>query len=161
MTRGRLAIDKVITTVLLTIAGVVAAMLFFGAVVPAIGRGSGAVVSVAGRIDERIKTQINILHEAYDSDTYDVFIWVKNVGASRITAVEDCDIFFGPEGDYSRIPYNTGDPHWDYAVEGGGEWKPGRTVKFTIDYSSALASGTYFVKIATPNGVSDEDYFSV
>jgi hypothetical protein len=133
--------------------------------------------SSSDQVDKRIKTQIEIIHivgelddsgvwQDTNSDGYfNVFIWVKNVGATRIVDVEESDVFLGPEGDFARIPY-TGDagggyPQWDFAVENDTEWRTGATVKFTVSYSSALSQGSYFTKLTTPSGIVDEDYFSM
>jgi len=162
---------------LLTIAGVVCAVFIFNAVYPAVNRSSGAIVSVAGKIDERIKTQVRIVHATGELDKdgvwqdtngngyFDVFLWVKNVGASRIVAIEESDVFFGKEADFVRIPYE-GDaggnfPRWSWELENDTEWKPTATIKITIHFSSALASDSYFVKVIAPNGVSDECFFSM
>lgn len=166
--------DKVISTMLLIIASVVGVGLVLSSALPAIGRAGGALSSSTDRVDTRIKSQVQIIHtvgeldgdgvwQDINSDGYfNVFVWVKNVGDSRITAVEECDIFFGQVGDFSRIPYGGGSyPQWDYQVENGTEWQPGVTVKFTISYSSALSSGSYFIKVTIPCGIVDEDYFSM
>lgn len=181
--------DKAITTVLLTIAGVVSVLAILNAVYPAISRGSSAVVSVAGKVDDRIKTQIRIVHatgelvatntpqwQDTDSDgDFDIFLWVKNVGSSRLVAIKESDVFFGTEGDFSRIPYvddaGGGSPNWTYQLENDTEWKPTATLKITIHYTATcgpapcspapLASDTYFVKVTSSNGVSDEHFFSL
>ena len=166
--------DKVISTMLLIIASVVGVGLVLSSALPAIGRAGGALSSSTDRVDTRIKSQVQIIHTVGELDEdgvwqdinldgyFNVFVWVKNVGASRITAVEECDIFFGQVGDFSRIPYGGGSyPQWDYQVENGTEWQPGATVKFTISYSLALSSGSYFIKVTIPCGIVDEDYFSM
>lgn len=155
--------DKVIATALLLIAAVVGVGLVVNAALPAISRSSGAMLSSASNVDDRIKTQISIVHDYYDSDAEDVHVWVKNVGTSRITALENCDIFFGPETNYSRISYGTDVGEWSY--EGADEWEIQGTKKFTINYDTGGGgpppSGTCFFKIVTPNGISDEDYLSI
>ena len=156
--------DKVIATALLIIAAVIAVGLIVNAALPAIQRSTSAVLSGADRVDERIKTQISIVHGAYDSTEFDVYIWVKNVGASSIDAIENCDLYFGPQGDFSYINYGGGAPgdgEWIYSVEDGTEWTPESTVKFTINRDAELAPGTYYIKIITPNGVSAEDYIDI
>jgi len=169
--------DKVISSILLIIASVVGVGLVINSTLPAISRASDAMSSSSAQVDTRIKTQIEIIHTVGELDGngvwqdtnndgyFNVFIWVKNVGVARITEEEECDIFLGPEGDFSRIPY-TGDaggsyPQWNYQVENDTEWRPGATVKFTISYSSALSTGSYFTKVITPSGIVDEDYFSM
>ena len=183
--------DKAITTVLLTIAGVVSIMAVLNAIFPVIGRSSSAVISAAGKVDDRIKSQIRIVHAAGELDVsgkwqdtdsdgdFDIFLWVKNVGASRLLAIEKSDVFFGKEGDFSRIPYvdnaGGGFPNWTYQVENDTEWKPTVTLKITVHFTDTpcdsephitgcLATNladTYFVKVISSNGISDEDFLSL
>lgn len=155
--------DKTIITAMLIIAGVVSAVLLYNTVYPAVIQSGDALTSRQRRIDERLNSQIEIIHAAPwgVSNVKTVHVWVKNVGSSRIAAIESCDVFFGPEGNFSRIPYNTGDPHWTYQVENGTAWDPTVTLKISIDYvGEPLASGRYFVKVTLPSGVSDEYYSS-
>jgi len=156
-------LDKTIITALLIIAGVVSAVLLYNAVYPAIIQSSDALTGRQRRIDERLSSQIEIIHAVPwgVSDVKTVYVWVKNVGSSRVAAIESCDVFFGPEGNFSRIPYSAGDPHWTYQVENDTRWNPTVTLKITIDYAGeTLTGGRYFVKVVLPNGVSDEYYFS-
>lgn len=171
--------DKIIATALLIIAAVVGVGLVVNATLPAIGRSSGAMISGADKVNDRIKTQISIVHFAPELDqggdwkntygnadgNFDVFFWVKNVGAANISAIETSDVYFGAEGSVARINYGgAGLPRWSYSIEGGGAaWGPTTTVKFTIIYStpgaspaSPLAAGNYYLKITTPNGIPDE-----
>ena len=176
MPAGGLAIDKVITTALLVIAGVVASALVMNAVFPAISRSGNSIVRVAQSVDDRIQTQISVVYAASeldengawqdtDSDTYfDVWVWVKNVGASRILGVDQTDIFFGTEGNFARIPH-TNDaggtyPQWSHTIENGTEWSTTATTKFTLHYSTTLATDTYTVKVVTPQGAFDSHFFS-
>jgi archaellum component FlaF (FlaF/FlaG flagellin family) len=155
-------LDKTIITALLIIAGVVSAVVLYNAVYPAIIQSGDALTGRQRRIDERINSQIEIIHAVpwgvCNVDT--VYVWVKNIGSSRIAAVENCDVFFGPEGNFSRISYGTGDSRWTYQVENGTEWNPTATLKITIEYVNQLGDERYFVKVVLPNGVSDEYYFS-
>lgn len=178
--------DKAIITVLLIIAGVVCVAFMFNAIYPAINRGSDAVVSMASAVDDRIKSQIEIVHAvseydpnnapSYWNDTnsnssFDILAWVKNVGKSRILGVEQSDIFFGEEGNFQRIPhedYAGGvKPYWQDTLEDSAdEWGPGKTMKVTVVYSgtyggSSLSDNTtYTYKMIIPNGISDETYIS-
>lgn len=169
--------DKTITTVFLIIASVVAAVLVFNAVYPAIGQGSEALLAMTNRVDERMKSQIEIIHMSGELDAsqwwqdangdgdFDVFVWVKNVGTRRIVPIENLDVFFGPEGNFARIPHRSKAggvfPYWEGQVENGADWSPTGTVKITLHLSGIPASGRYFIKIVIPNGVSDEDFFSM
>lgn len=157
--------DKTITTALLIIAGVVCSIFVFNSVFPMVNRSSQAVVSMAEQIDDRMQSRISIVHAANTEDHKTIYIWVKNVGTSRIVSIKDSDIFFGQEGNYSRIPYvaevGASHPCWNYTIENGTEWLTSATVKITITYDTDPGVGTYFIKVIIPNGISDEFYFSM
>lgn len=157
--------DKAITTALLIIAGMVATVFIFNSVYPMVNRSSSAMVSMADKIDERMKSRVSIVHAANEADRRTVYIWVKNIGSARIVGVDKTDLFFGKEGDFERVPY-TGDaggayPQWDYSIENGTEWSINSTIKITVTYNSDPGAGTYFVKVVIPSGISDEYYFSM
>jgi len=143
----------------------VATVFIFNSVYPMVNRSSSAMVSMADKIDERMKSRVSVVHAANEADRQTVYIWVKNVGSTRIVAVDKTDLFFGKEGEFERVPY-TGDaggtyPQWEYTIENGTEWGINSTIKITVTYSSDPGAGTYFVKVIIPNGISDEYYFSM
>ncbi len=150
--------DKIIVTALLVIAGVISAVSVFKSIFPAITQTSDAMVSMERQADDRLKTQIQIIHAVQTGST--VVVWAKNVGTVRIPAVSSSDLFFGPQGNYVRIPYGAGAPSWQSVVESGTDWDPTATIQITISGYSPLTPGRYFVKLVLPNGVSDEFYFS-
>ena len=164
--------DKAITTTFMVIASVVCAVLVFNAIYPVVIQSSDAMTNMTLRVNDRLKSQVEIIHVTGEVDDYEAFVWVKNIGSLRIAAVERCDVFFGPAGNFDRIPhedYAGGEkPYWNYGVEGdGSDWNPTATLKITttlkhVDPYPLKSDGTiYFVKVIIPNGISDEDYFSV
>ena len=157
--------DKAITTALLIIAGVICMIFVFNSVYPAVNRSSAAMVSMADKIDERMKSRINIVHAANTANRTTVYLWVKNVGTTRITAIEETDLFFGQETDFERIPYvdDAGGsyPSWQYTLENDTEWLTSATLKITITYDADPGTGTYFAKVVIPNGIADEYFFSM
>jgi hypothetical protein len=169
--------DKAITTTFLIIASIITSVMVFNSVLPAILRSRDALVTMRGRMDERIKSQIAVIHASGELDqsatwqdtnadgNFDVFVWVKNIGAVRIPAVEKIDVFFGPEGDFVRIPSQSeaagSYPYWAWEIENDTDWNPTATIKISINNSSALSSERYFIKIVLPNGLSDAYYFSM
>lgn len=157
--------EKAITTALLIIAGIICSVFLFNSVYPMVSRSSQAMVSMMEKVDERMKSCIRVVHAANTSDRKTIYIWVKNVGTARITSIEESDVFFGQEGNFSRIPYledaGSSYPRWEYNLENDTEWGPGATLKITITYDADPGAGTYFIKIVTPNGTSDEYYFSM
>ena len=141
-------------------------MIFvFNSVYPMINRSSAAMVSMAEKVDDRMKSRINIVHAANTSNRTSVYLWVKNVGTSRIVSVDESDVFFGQSDNFSRISYTDdaggGYPRWEYTLENDTEWKTSATMKITISYDSDPGAGTYFAKFIIPNGISDEFYFSM
>ena len=157
--------DKAVTTALLIIAGVVCMIFVFNSVYPMVNRSSQAMVSMAEKVDERMKSRINIVHAASTANRTTVYLWVKNIGTQRIIGIDDCDLFFGQEGAFERIPY-TGEvqgtyPQWDYDLENDTQWTTSATLKLIISFSSDPGAGTYFAKFIIPNGISDEYYFSM
>ena len=152
--------DKVLVTILLIVAGVVCSMVVVNAVYPLITRTSGAITDSVSRIDDRIKSNIEIIQVS--DENADVYVWVKNVGTSNIGAIDTSDIFFGLEGNFARIPYSETPitkPYWNYTLENDSKWVPTATLKITI-YLDSAPSGTYFVKVVIHNGISDEQLFS-
>ena len=169
--------EKTIVTAMLILAGVVCAVLIFNAVFPAIGQSSAAVASMTDTVSDRVRSQVEIIHTTGELDVdgvfqdtngdgyFNVFVWVKNVGSSRIMAIGKSDVFFGEVGDFDRIPYvnDAGGslPSWTMSLENDTEWGPSATLKVTLYFSSPLSSGTYFLKVVIPNGISDEFTFSM
>jgi len=141
-------------------------MIFvFNSVYPMVNRSSQAMVSMAETIDDRMKSRINIVHAANSADRLTVYLWVKNVGSSRIVSINESDVFFGQSDNFTRIPYvdDAGGsyPRWSYGIENDTEWKTGATVNITISHNVDPGTGTYFLKMIIPNGISDDYFFSM
>jgi archaellum component FlaG (FlaF/FlaG flagellin family) len=170
--------DKVLSTILLMVAAVVCVTLVINAVYPAITSSTGALGSASARMNERMRSQIEMIHASGELDEseswqdtnsngyFDVFVWVKNVGAEPVVDVERCDVFLAgnqtawawiPHADYAEGAY----PQWDYVIENGSTWSTAVSVRMEISYESPLASGEYRAKLLIPNGVSDEYFFSM
>lgn len=151
---------------MLTIAAIVSIVAVVNAVLPSVGRTSGALISASGVVEDRIASQIEIVHATGQDGSPDATGWVKNIGVSTIDPMERVDVFFGPASDFQRIPQGTAGctaPCWEYDYENAtSAWEPTSTVRITIHASSNLASGTtYYIKIVTPNGIADSKYFTV
>jgi hypothetical protein len=166
--------DKTITTALFIGISMIMALTLFNIAYPAIVQGGDAITSMASRTENRMDTQISVIHATTELDSsgwwqdtnansvFEAFVWVKNVGDARIIGIDNLDVFFGPESNFTRIPHDSQAggvyPYWSWQVEGGGDWTPTSTLKISIHYSGALASGRYFAKVITPTGIS-ADYF--
>jgi hypothetical protein len=169
--------DKSITTALLIVISMIMALMLFNIAFPAILEGGDAIASMAGRTEDRMRSQIAIIHAAGELDSdgfwqdingngdFDAFLWVKNVGSSRIVAVDRLDLFFGPEGNFMRIPHQSAAggsyPYWTWQLENETEWTPTATLQIDIHYNTTLSSGRYFSKVIAPTGVEDEYYLGL
>lgn len=168
--------DKTITTTFMIVISVISAVLVFNAILPAVTRSRDAMLVMRGRLDERLKSKIEVIHVTSELDedaqwqdingngTFDVLLWVKNVGAVRIPTADTLDLFFGPEGNFVRIPLagTPGSyPSWEWTIENDQSWNPSATLKITIRFASALDAGRYFVKVVLPNGIAASEYFGM
>ena len=163
---------------MLTIAGVAAAGAILNAIFPVVSRSTNAVVTASAAVDDRLKSDISVVHAVGELDSggsfsdtnsnakFDIFLWVKNVGDTRIFSVDETDLFLGPKGNFTRIPHETEVsastfPRWSFTIENSTEWGPKATIKITVTCDSTQSSGSYDAKIVIPNGISDEYFFSI
>jgi flagellar protein FlaG len=151
---------------MLTIAAIVAIVAVVNAVLPSVGRTSGALISASGAVEDRIASQVEIVHATGQDGNADADVWIKNTGASTIDAIDRVDIFFGPEGDFQRIPQGADSsctaPCWYYSIENATSWEPTATLHVTVKNDADLATGTtYYIKVVTPNGIADSKFFTV
>jgi hypothetical protein len=169
--------EKTIVTAFMVIISVIVSVMVYNTVYPAAVEGSASLRNMRVRMDERIQSQITVVHAVGELDQngswqdtngdgdFNVFIWSKNIGATRVAALNQVDLFFGPDGNFSRIAHRdeTGGshPYWEWEVENGDNWDPTTTLKITIHTAATLPSGRYFVKVVLPNGLSTEYFFSL
>jgi len=151
---------------MLTIASIVAIVAVVNAVLPSVGRTSGALVSASGVVEDRIASQIEIVHATGQNGNPDAKAWAKNIGASTIDPMTRVDVFFGPSTSFQRIPQGGPGctaPCWEYTFENATtSWEPTSTDGITIHTGSNLVTGTtYYVKVVTPNGIADSKFFTV
>jgi hypothetical protein len=155
--------DKVIVTVMLIIGGLTAAFAVFNSVYPAVERSGQSMSNAADDIGDRITSRIEIIQAGADDDSVDA--WVKNIGSSRIIAIEDSDIFLGTDGNISIIPFGDDGsplPYWSYQLEGNNtQWSQAVTNGIIIHLAEALTPDVYLFKMVIPNGNFDETSFSV
>jgi len=132
---------------------------------PAVSRAGNALVSSANSADNRLSSRVEIIHATGQDTAVVSQAWVKNTGVTRIDAIQQSDVFFGPETDFARIPYGGAGctaPCWEYDLENDTEWNPTATLHLTVHLSTALATGnTYYVKFVAGNGIEDSKFFTL
>ena len=167
---------------MLTIAGVASIAAIINAIFPIVSRTSGAITTSSAKVDDRLRSDIEIIHAVGELDSggsfvdtngngrFEIFVWVKNVGDTRILALEEIDVFVGQIGSFERIPHQVEVeagvyPRWSQDVEGQSDdtqWTPKQTLKISIDYDTDTQSqGSYDIKVIIPNGITDEYFFSM
>jgi flagellar protein FlaG len=151
---------------MLTIAAIVAIVAVVNAVLPSVSRTSGALISASNAVEDRIASQVEIVHATGLDGDPEADIWVKNTGASTIDGLDRVDVFFGPEGDFQRIAQGDDSsctaPCWYYDIENATAWEPTATLHVTVKDDADLSTGTtYYVKVVTPNGIADSKFFTV
>ncbi len=152
--------DKVLTTALLTIAAVVAAIMVVNTILPALGTGGSSVVSSSRAAADRIKTAIEIIHVAPPSSG-EIHFWVKNVGAIEIQDIDNADVFVEDslmtfyEGGASCSDDDDDDKWFHGHVDTG--WTPSTTLEIIVCLSSESNPNT--VRFITANGVTAKKSF--
>lgn len=166
--------DKTIATALLIVVSMIMVVMLFNAVYPAVQQGSDALSGMAYDVADRMRHQISVIHanaepvddtnwytDTNGNGTFDVSIWVKNTGDMTINAIDRLDIFFGREGNFTRVPYrvdgSTPLPNWTWDVENDTNWVPTATLKIVLHYQAG-SKGRHFMKVTLPNGITS-DYF--
>lgn len=153
--------DKVIVTVMLIIAGIVASLAVFNGLYPAITQSSSAINDASNNISNQIESRIAVIQVSSSGDLVEA--WVKNVGTVSILDVSNSDIFMSPEDSNARIPYGgSSPPYWDYQLTGSDStWGQADTIEVSIHLAEPLSAGIYIFKMVIPNGISDDTTFSV
>jgi len=144
----------------------VAVVAVINAVMPAVSRTTGSLLASSSAVQDRIASQIEIVHATGQNGNPNATVWVKNVGAARIAPLDKVDVFFGPSGDFLRIPLGADSscvaPCWYPTLENATEWTQTATLRITIKTTSNLTTGTtYYAKVVTPNGTLDSKFLTV
>lgn len=152
--------DKAIVTIMLIIIGITTTLAIFNGIYPVITRSQSAISGAAESANERIRSRVDIIQVSANGDQVDM--WVKNTGTSIISDVGRSDIFI--ISPYTVLMPEYGNPlapYWEYQIIGENtRWVEHSTIKVSIILDEPLSSGTYSVKMVTPNGISDETHFS-
>jgi flagellar protein FlaG len=153
---------EVITSAILVIVSVIAAVAFVNAVLPSVYGLSESYSSVARSMEDQFKTDIDIIFIYPDGDN--VYVWIKNVGSSNIplSQLQSCDIFIMSSSGYWNPGFKSAsNASWDYTLENGDgdTWDRGETIKASITLDT-LPNDIYKITFFLYNGVSTSDTFS-
>ncbi len=156
--------DKAITSGLLIIASVIASIALINAVIPAMSKSSGALVTANAEAADRIRTDIEVIHVASQTSPDQVIVWVKNIGLNTIKPIESGDVFLTTPTEVKRLSHgsSSGAEYWDYTIENGTAWTRTVTVKMTLHLTNGtIVAGGYNVIVNVYNSVNASKDFSV
>jgi len=153
---------EVITSAILVIVSVIAAVAFVNAILPSVYGLSESYSSVARSMEDQFKTDIDIIFIYPDGNS--VSVWIKNVGSSNIplSQLQFCDVFIMSSSGYWNPGFESAsNPSWDFTLENGDgdTWDRGETIKASITLDN-LPSDLYQITFFLYNGVSTSDTFS-
>ena len=137
-------------------------MALFNAVLPAMGKSSGALLTANAEAADRIRTDIEIIHATGNAGTDEITVWVKNIGTQVISSVAASDLLITDSNGVTRLSYESGCSGgcWDYQIEDSATaWVQAVTVKFTL--FTPVSAGAYSVSVSVVNAVNATKDFSV
>ena len=166
--------DKVVTSMLLMIAAIVASVVVINSILPSIQRTSSDIVAASDVVGNRLRSDVKIIETSGQDGNDTVEVWAKNVGAADIPSLEKIDVFFGQTTNFERIAYDQTSacpnpvppprtaPCWQYTLENASKWSPYATLRISIYLDYDLAAGTeYVATIVLPNGITASKIFSI
>jgi flagellar protein FlaG len=159
--------DEAISTAILTVATIIAALVLVNAMYPSLYNASSALLSMNDRTADRIRTDLTVLTEwypaAHPADDIRLEAWVKNTGSTTITAkdlgMSDLFLYTGNRTSV-RIPGS--DWSWELLNgEGDPNWATTETIRLTVHFDPAGSdNGNWRLRLVLPNGVYAEDSFA-
>jgi len=112
---------------------------------------------------DKIRTDVKVIY-ATIVNTTEARVWVKNIGTSTLfdSHIIDSDLFFGLNGDFKWYGYSDSGVGWNYTELGYGHgWIPGETIQISISTAEPIATGEFYVRYVTYNGVKSEYFFTI
>ncbi len=158
--------DKVLVAGLLTIAGIITAVVLFGGLTSSIQEASDNTKKTAALSTAQQKSGIKILQVLVSGSGSELNIWAKNTGSNEIEPLDKLDLFLmdvdGTWGDYltysptASISQNT----WRVASPPNLNWNPGDTFQLLASLPiNPITRKSYNLSISTPDLFTDEYRF--
>ena len=151
---------------ILIIASVVIATSIAGVVMSQVGVFESTFTSTTENQKDIMLTKVKIVYATNTTNDH-VNVWVKNIGINPITDANKTDVYYGEIGQAQYIPLNTPkqlDETWWWdgpQLPDDPLWQISDTFSINITDVDLRPGVTYEVSITTPNGVTDEQIFSV
>jgi len=158
----------IMSEAILIIASVVIATSVAGVVMNQVGVFESTFTATTEGQKDTLLTNFKIVMATNTTDDT-VSIWMKNVGQNPISSLNKVDVYFGEIGQIQNIPYDPScvppsacpDDTWRYDSLPDPVWQIMDTVSINITDNQIQRGVTYQVSVTTPNGVSNEQIFSL
>src|SRR3989344_6348124 len=156
----------IMSEAILIIASVVIATSIAGVVMNQVGVFESTFTATTEGQKDTLLTNFKIVMATNTTDD-NVSIWIKNVGQNPISSLNKVDVYFGEIDQVQNIPYDQNcvapcpDDTWKYDSVPATVWQIMDTLSINITDNDIQKDVTYQVTVTTPNGVSDEQIFSL
>ncbi len=150
---------------ILIIASVVIATSIAAIVMNQVGVFESTFTATTQGQKDTLLTKVKIILATNTTNDH-VAIWVKNVGVNPISSLGSMDVYFGEIDQIQRIQYDQAtdviDGRWRFSPAAPTPvWQIMNTTAINITDSTIKKDVTYHVTVSTPNGVTDEHFFSL
>ena len=150
---------------ILIIASVVIATSVAAVVMNQVGIFESTFTATTEGQKDALLTKVKIILATNTTDSH-VTVWVKNVGVNPIGSLDSMDVYFGEIDKIQRMSYDQGtdiiDGRWRFSPAAPTPiWQVMETHAINITDSTILKDRTYHVTVSTPNGITDEHFFSL
>ena len=149
---------------ILIIASVVIATSVAGVVMSQVGVFESTFTATTEGQKDIMLTKVKIVYVTNTTDNQ-VNVWVKNIGINPVVDANNTDVYFGEINQVQRIPHNAKQEaddtwQWDGPLP-QPVWQLSETHSINITDLDLQPGVTYQVTVTTPNGVADEQIFSI
>jgi len=150
---------------ILIIASVVIATSIAAVVMNQVGVFESTFTATTQGQKDTLLTKVKIILATNTTDSH-VTVWVKNVGVNPISSLGSMDVYLGEVDQIQRLQYDQGtdiiDGRWRFSPAAPSPvWQIIDTAAINITDSTIQKDVTYHVTVSTPNGVTDEHFFSL
>lgn len=155
--------SEAISSSIMIIGAVLGAAVLITAILPAIFSAGDTFGTVSSSAEQKLRTDFRIVNTYAYVDTPDVVkVWLKNVGANRISIydIQLSDVFFGVNNQISQRSYDTG---FTYELKGSlvnGYWDIGETLEISVVNPEISSNDQIYFSFALPNSVRRTITFS-
>lgn len=154
----------IMSEAILIIASVVIATSIAGVVMSQVGIFESTFTATTENQKDIMLTKVKIVYVTNTTDN-NVNVWVKNIGINPVVDVNKTDIYFGEINQVKNIPHNPKQQNddtwqWDGPLP-QPVWQISDTHSINITDVNLQPGVTYQVTVTTPNGITDEQIFSV